>query len=102
MTSRRSSGSSREASAVEPAMSQNSTVSWRRSALKVGFHSYTGLDGVVTERSSGAGVPEGSFEDGPGGVPGGEARKAEMASSSRRRSPTEVTPMSFRYSAESE
>src|SRR5215467_10698070 len=33
MTSRKSSGSSREASAVEPTRSQNITVSWRRSAL---------------------------------------------------------------------
>src|SRR5262252_1077075 len=32
-TSRRSSGSSREASAVEPTRSQNITVSWRRSAV---------------------------------------------------------------------
>src|SRR5215472_17218521 len=35
MTSRKSSGSSREASAVEPTRSQNITVSWRRSALSV-------------------------------------------------------------------
>src|SRR5215472_2891598 len=33
IVSRRSSGSSREASAVEPTRSQNITVSWRRSAL---------------------------------------------------------------------
>src|SRR5215831_15362838 len=35
MTSRRSSGSSREANAVEPTRSQNMTVSWRRSAPSV-------------------------------------------------------------------
>src|SRR4029077_18164497 len=35
MTSRRSSGSRRAASSVEPTRSQNITVSWRRSALSV-------------------------------------------------------------------
>src|SRR5215469_10061661 len=35
MTSRRSSGSSRVASAVEPTRSQNITVSWRRSAASL-------------------------------------------------------------------
>src|ERR1700693_2320790 len=35
MTSRKSSGSSRVASAVEPTRSQNITVRWRRSALSV-------------------------------------------------------------------
>ena len=36
MISRRSSGSSRAESAVEPTRSQNMTVSWRRSAVSSG------------------------------------------------------------------
>src|SRR5215469_8200702 len=78
MTARRSSGSRRAESSVEPTRSQNMTVSWRRSAS---------LDTVVVARSgktSGAGRPPSI---------------AAMASSSRRRCPIEATPSSRRSSA---
>ena len=39
MTSRRSSGSIRADSAVEPTNSENTTVTWRRSAASCGFAS---------------------------------------------------------------
>ena len=39
MTSRRSSGSMRADSAVEPTKSENITVTWRRSAVSWGFGS---------------------------------------------------------------
>src|SRR3954447_6030441 len=72
-SSRISSGSSRAESAVEPTRSTNITVSWRRSAPTAG---------------SGAS---------PGGA--APARRAAIASSSRRRWPTDVMPMSLRSSA---
>ena len=42
MTSRRSSGSMRAESAVEPTRSENITVTWRRSAVSWDFGSVTG------------------------------------------------------------
>ncbi len=78
MTSRRSSGSSRAESAVEPTRSQNITVSCRRSA------------------SAGAGASRDAAVTAAAGT---AAPSAAIASSSRRRCPTEVTPRSFRSSA---
>src|ERR1700730_8231269 len=78
MTSRRSSGSIRAESAVEPTRSENITVTWRRAARSSGV----ALGGEDTAS------PEGSF-----------ARKAVMASRSLRRCPTIPTPKSFRSSA---
>src|SRR5262249_7260935 len=82
MTSRRSSGSIRAERAVEPTMSENITVTWRRSAAV----SLVGA-GTVEDISEGVGsgfVPE---------------RKPTIASSSLRRSPTAATPKSLRSSA---
>jgi hypothetical protein len=76
ITSRRSSGSRREASAVEPARSQNITVSCRRSA-PVG----AGDSGGTLLAATGATAPS-----------------AAIASSSLRRSPTKLMPRSFRSS----
>jgi hypothetical protein len=81
MTSRRSSGSRRVESAVEPTRSENITVTWRRSAVSLGALS------VAREASDG----------GIGAL--ASARKAAMASSSLRRSPTNPTPRSFKSSA---
>src|SRR5712671_4712765 len=72
MTSRRSSGSSRAASSVEPTRSQNITVSWRRSA------------------SVGAGASEGAAVTAAVGT---AAPSAAMASSSLRRWPIAATPI---------
>jgi hypothetical protein len=76
MTSRRSSGSSRAESAVEPTRSQNITVSCRRSAVAV---TVTTL-GFAT----GSGLPS--------------LRNAAIAPSNLRRCPTRLTPRSFRSS----
>ena len=73
ITSRRSSGSRRAESAVEPTRSQNITVSCRRSAS------------ADAERA----LPM------PAGTSG---RSAAIASSNRRRCPTKPTPRSFRSS----
>ena len=55
MTSRRSSGSMRVESAVEPTRSQNMTVTWRRSAVYWGFGSLAavgfGVSGAVSVSS---------------------------------------------------
>ena len=80
MTSRRSSGSKRAESAVEPTRSQNITVSCRRSASPFGAR-VTGVSASSPDASV-AGTP-----------------KAAMASSSLRRWPTEVTPSSRKSSA---
>jgi hypothetical protein len=72
MTPRRSSGSSRADSGVEPTRSQNMTVSWRRSA---------------------------SDRTGVSGRAGASAASAAIASSRRRRCPTEAIPMLTRSSA---
>src|SRR5215471_6975370 len=74
-TSRRSSGSSREASAVEPTRSQNITVIWRRSALSV----RRGADAEAGAEAS--------------------DRSTAIAASNLRRCPTRLTPRSFRSSA---
>src|SRR3954454_23716955 len=77
-----SSGSSRHDSSVEPTRSANMTVSCRRSAR-------TGAG------AAGAAAPApGEAEDGAA-----SARSAAAASSSRRRWPTEATPISLRSSA---
>ena len=82
MTSRRSSGSMRAESAVEPTKSENITVTWRRSA-----------------RSSGCALraPDvlAALTD---GVSLASLRRAAIASSSLSRCPTAVTPSSFRVS----
>src|SRR5262249_38554108 len=70
MSSRRSSGSNRVESGVEPTRSQNITVSWRRSAS---------LEAAAVTAEVGS-----------------EALRVAMASSSLRRWPTEVTPMLIR------
>src|SRR6516164_2905921 len=75
MTSRKSSGSSRAESSVEPTRSQNMTVSCRRSAASTG--------GAATLAAD----------------PGATPPSAAMASSSLRRWPTNVTPRSFRSPA---
>src|SRR5262249_47133209 len=80
MISRRSSGSKRTDSAVEPTRSQNMMVRWRRSAA--------------------AGTSEGSVATAATGAAGTALpRSAAIAASSRRRSPTAATPISFRSSA---
>src|SRR3954454_24756536 len=88
MTSRRSSGSSRAESAVEPMRSQNITLSGRRSAVvsaerrvPVGLAGESGEDRT---RSSASMVWE---------------RKAAIASNRRRRWRIELTPMSLSSSA---
>src|SRR5512140_2399906 len=55
MISRRSSGSSCAASAVEPTRSQNITVSWRRSAEELGTDGKVG--GSATRSTVGVGAP---------------------------------------------
>jgi hypothetical protein len=84
MTSRRSSGSMRAESAVEPTKSENITVTWRRSARSSGCA--LGVLDVV--RGSTGGV-----------LPLTSLRKVAMASSSLRRCPSEVMPSSFKSSA---
>src|SRR3954468_8886735 len=88
MTSRRSSGSSRDERAVEPIRSQNITLSGRRSAVvsaerrvPVGLAGESGEDRT---RSSASMVWE---------------RKAAIASNRRRRWRIELTPMSLSSSA---
>ena len=76
MTSRKSSGSRRVASSVEPTRSQNITVSCRRSAL-VG----AGVSRTIVSAMTGAWVPS-----------------AAIASSNRRRWPIGTTPISLRSS----
>ncbi len=71
MTSRRSSGSRRDESSVEPTRSQNITVSCRRSASA----------GAIRSGEAGSSEPS-----------------AAMASSNRRRCPIDVTPSSRRSS----
>ena len=83
MTSRRSSGSMRAESAVEPTRSENITVTWRRSARSSG-EALGALD-VVAASTEGA-------------LPLASVRRAAMASSSLRRCPSDVTPSSFRSS----
>src|SRR3954454_17583803 len=88
MTSRRSSGSSRDESAVEPIRSQNITLSGRRSA-------------VVSDTSGGL-VGSGGAEDETWvGASAGRAweRNAAIASNRRRRWRMELTPMSLSSSA---
>jgi hypothetical protein len=83
MTSRKSSGSIRAESALEPTRSQNITGTWRRSARSSG--DALGTAGVLAVSTEG-GLPLPSF------------RRAAMASRSLRRCPTAVTPSSFRVS----
>src|SRR6516164_5614072 len=78
MTSRRSSGSMRADSAVEPTRSENITVTWRRSAASLG----------ATATVAGAGAAVFASE-----------RRSAIASRNTRRSPTVETPNSFRSSA---
>ena len=84
MTSRRSSGSMRAESAVEPTKSENITVTWRRSARSSG-EALGALD-VVAASAEGA-------------LPLASVRRAAIASSSLRRCPSAATPSSFRSSA---
>ena len=83
MRSRRSSGSNCVDSAVEPTMSQNITVSCRRSASIIG--------GEVASDVALAAADWATI--------GGSAPKAAIAANSLRRWPTEVTPMLIRSSA---
>src|SRR6516165_9254905 len=78
MTSRRSSGSMRTESVVEPTRSANITVTWRRSAVSWVFGSDTATG--IEEGASGAAV------------------RAAIASSSFLRWPSDATPMSLRSS----
>src|SRR5262252_1164607 len=78
MTSRRSSGSIRAESAVEPTRSENITVTWRRSAVSWVFGSVTATG--IEEGASGAAV------------------RAAIAFSSFLRWPSDATPMSLRSS----
>ena len=92
MTSRRSSGSSRAESAVEPARSQNSTVTCRRSAEPASrSEADCGTDGPMVGEGLGAGIAAAPEANG--------ARSAAAAASSLRRCPTAATPISFRSSA---
>ena len=84
MTSRRSSGSMRAESAVEPTKSENITVTWRRSARSSG--GALGALDVVAASTEGA-------------LPLASLRRAAMASSSFTRCPSAVTPSSFRCSS---
>jgi hypothetical protein len=77
MTSRKSSGSMRAESAVEPTRSENITVTWRRSALSLAALS----------------VARGASDSGVGALAG--ARRAAIV----RRCPTVPTPKSFKSSA---
>ena len=86
MTSRRSSGSSRAHSAVEPMRSQNITLSGRRSA-------------VVSDASGQPGLSVGWAKTGRDPQPAWLERDAAMATNSRRRWPTATTPRSCRSSA---
>src|ERR1051326_5256148 len=81
MISRRSSGSMRAESAVQPTRSENITVIWRRSAL-----SLAGLS-TLEGRAGGGAVAFASLA------------RAGMASRSLRRCPTRTTPTSFKSSA---
>ena len=83
MTSRRSSGSIRPDSAVEPTKSENMTVTWRRSARSSG-RALGALE--VVAASTEVGLPFASL------------RRAAIASRSLRRCPTAVTPSSLRVS----
>ena len=83
MTSRRSSGSMRAESAVEPTKSENITVTWRRSARSSGG-ALGALDVVVASTD--------------GALPLASLRRAAMASSSFTRCPNDATPSSFRFS----
>ena len=83
MTSRKSSGSMRAESAVEPTKSENITVTWRRSARSSGCA--LGVLDVVAASTDGA-------------LPLASLRRAAMASSSFSRCPTAATPSSFRFS----
>src|SRR4029077_16554705 len=83
MTSRRSSGSMRRDSAVEPTRSENITVTWRRSAWSSAWA--RGLLAVVFASTDGV-LPR--------ALPG----RVAIASSSLSRCPTAVTPSSFRVS----
>src|SRR5215467_13463048 len=76
MTSRRSSGSMRTESVVEPTTSANITVTWRRSAVSWVFGSVTATG--IEEGASGAAV------------------RAAIAFSSFLRWPSDATPMSLR------
>jgi hypothetical protein len=76
MTSRRSSGSMRAESAVEPTRSENITVTWRRSARSSG--ATLGALGVVAASTEGA-------------LPPVSVRKAAIASRSLRWCPTILT-----------
>src|SRR5450631_1535788 len=81
MTSRRSSGSRRAESGVEPTRSENITVTWRRSAVSLAASS-------VSREASDSGV--GALTS---------VRKVAMASSNLRRCPTDPIPSSLRSSA---
>ena len=81
MTSRKSSGSMRAESAVEPTRSENITVTWRRSAASL-------ADRSIVARASGGGA-----------FTLASVRRAAMALSSVRRCPTMPTPISFKSSA---
>ena len=74
MTSRRSSGSMRAESAVEPTRSENITVTWRRSARSSGW-ALGALDAVVASTE--------------GALPLASLRSAAMASSSFTRCPSD-------------
>src|SRR6266702_173738 len=82
MISRRSSGSSCAASAVEPTRSQNITVSWRRSAEELGKGSK--VDGSATRTTVGV--------DAPGAA---DTRVAPVGMSAAPQSPQNLLPDGF-------
>src|SRR5215472_9092402 len=98
MTSRKSSGSSRDDSSVEPTRSQNITVNCRRSASTPTLPSPV-VPGTSPGRGGlGRGVPSIGRSAVLLDVGGAPLPRAAMASSILRRCPTDVTPSSRRSS----
>jgi hypothetical protein len=94
MTSRRSSGSIRAASAVEPTRSENITVTWRRSPTA--SRGGSAIDELADD-DTGEGTDVVAGDD--AAVASISERKRAIASSNLRRSPTRTTPRSFKSSA---
>ena len=87
MTSRKSSGSMRADSAVEPTRSENITVTWRRSAVG---STATEIDGGIAAVKIGAGLTSGVADGAASALP-----NAAIARNIFRRCPSE-TPSSLR------